>query len=175
MSKSLLFVFAAAGLLAYSHVASAQDPSFRADRKITGQYFRPHTAGAYHYGAIGHSEALGYYGRRYSEVPKETTQVHVDEIHRNLTAAQKEFDKFGKEAKGNKELEAHLKKIQEHQAKAAELVKKLQAGATDSKTLTEYSAAIAKELKAAEAENDLLKKTLGVHKDAKPANAKPAK
>jgi len=123
MSKSLMFVVAAAGLLALPQFLRADDPSFRADRKITGEYFRPHAAGAYHDGAISHSEALEYYGRRYNQTTVETAEAHVNEIHHNLSAAQQEFVKFGKEVAGDVELETHVKKIQDHQAKAAELVK----------------------------------------------------
>lgn len=161
MYKSLLALVVLAAL-AMIQTASADEPSFRADRKITGDYFRPHTASTYHRGAIQHAETLDYYGRRYSAVPAETAQEHAKEIHRNLDAAKKELTKLGKESKGDKKVDAHLKAIESHHAKATELAKKLEDKSIDAKTLAAYSAEIAKELKAAEAENDKLKATLGV-------------
>ncbi|HUY87553.1 MAG TPA: hypothetical protein VMV10_02345 [Pirellulales bacterium] len=161
MSKSL-FVLAMLSILGSVQWAAADNPSFRADRKITGEYFRPHTASTYHQGAIRHAETLGYYGRRYSNVPVETTREHAAEIVRNLNAAKKELSKLEKEAKGNKPVEAHLKAIESHHAKATELAKQLEDKSADAKTIAACTANIAKELKAAEAENEKLKKTLGI-------------
>lgn len=161
MYKSF-FVFVVLAVLGLGRIASAEDPSFRADRKITGEYFRPHTASTYHIGAIQHAETLNYYGRRYSNVPVETAQEHAKEIHRNLDAAKKELTKLGKEAKVDKKVQIHLKAIESHQAKATELAKQLEGESVDAKTLAACCAEIAKELKAAEVENEKLKATLGI-------------
>lgn len=160
MFKRAMLV-AVLGIPLYSGIASAQELSNRADRKITGEYFRPYTGSAYHQGAIRHAEALNYYARHYHHVPKETVTEHAAEIRRNLDAAKKEFCKLEKEAKGDKRVQAHLKIIQQHQAKADEMCAKLEKGA-DSQVISSCCTDIIKEIKAAEAENEKLKKTLGV-------------
>ncbi|HWB14060.1 MAG TPA: hypothetical protein VG826_32840 [Pirellulales bacterium] len=139
----------------------AQDLSNRADRKITGEYFRPHTASSYQRSAITHSEALNYYGQRYSQLPSETVKEHTGEIKRTLDAAKKEYTKLGKEAKGNKAVEQHLAKINEPHTKASEIAEKLETAQTGSEC-AEHCAALEKELKAAEAANEKLEKTLGI-------------
>lgn len=161
MYKSLVLAAAMLGALAVAKLAVADDPSFRADRKITGEYFRPHTAGTYHQNAISHAETLGYYGERYNEVPYETTQEHAVEIHRNLTAAKQEFSKLGDEAKRNPKIAEHLKAIQQHHARATELARQLNDESADAQSIAERSAQIADELNAAEEENEKLKQTLG--------------
>lgn len=161
MSK-LVLVFAALSILASAQLAGADDESFRADRKITGEYFRPHTASAYRRGAIQHAETLNYYGQRYSAVPAETTREHTAEINRNLGAAKKEVTKLGKEAKTNKAIAAHLKAIEGHQAKAAELAKQLENESADAQTIASCCENIIKELQAAELENEKVKKALGI-------------
>ena len=172
MSRVLILAVAAGSLLALSQFTLAEDPSFRADRKITGNYFRPHSASSYHQGAISHAETLGYYGRSYNQVPVETAQEHAGEIRRNLTTAKKEYGKLQKEAKGDKQLLAHLKAIEAHQMKAEAIIAKLEKGVTEGKSIAALSEEIAKELKAAELENEKLMKSLGV---AKPAAVKPGK
>lgn len=169
MSKSML-VFAALCILGSAQLAAAEDESFRADRKITGEYFRPHTASAYRRGAIQHAEALDYYGRRYSTVPSETTREHASEINRNLGAAKKELSKLGKEAGAKKTIAACLKAIEGHEAKAAELAKQLEDESADAETIAACCANIVKELKAAELENEKLKNALGITET--PAGAK---
>lgn len=166
MYKMFVLVAAAACLSGLSQFASAEDLSTRADRKITGEYFRPYSGSTYHRGAIMHAETLDYYGRRYTRLPAETAKEHVAEIRRNLNAAKKEFSKLEEEAKGNKKLETQLKAIQEHQAKAEEMCVKLEKGTTEGKTVADCCQSIAKELKAAEAENEKLKHLLGVDKPA---------
>jgi len=161
MYKSLVLAAAMLGALAVAKLAVAEDPSFRADRKITGEYFRPHTAGAYHQNAISHAETLGFYGERYNEVPYETTQEHAVEIHRNLAAAKQEFSKLGDEAKRNPKIAEHLKAIQQHHARATELARQLNDESADAQSIAERSAQIADELNAAEEENEKLKQTLG--------------
>lgn len=172
MSKVLVLAVAAGSLLSLSQFALAEDPSTRADRKITGQYFRPHSASTYHQGAISHAEALHYYGRRYNQIPADTAREHAGEIRRNLNTAKKEYGKLQKEAKDDKKLQEHLKAIEAHQMKAEAIIAKLEKGATEGKSIAAWSKEIAKELKAAEAENEKLMKTLGV---AKPAAAKSGK
>jgi hypothetical protein len=113
MYKSLVLAAAMLSALAGAKLGLADDPSFRADRKITGEYFRPHTAGAYHQNAISHAETLGFYGERYNEVPYETTQEHAVEIHRNLTAAKQEFSKLADEAKKDPQIAEELKAADE--------------------------------------------------------------
>jgi hypothetical protein len=158
MYKSVLL---AAAVLTVGQAVVAQDLSTRADRKITGEYFRPHTASSYQRSAISHVETLNYYGQRYSQLPSETVMEHTSEIKRNLDSAKKEYSKLGKEAKGNKAVEQHLAKINEHQAKANELVGKIEKSESG-KECAQHCADLEKELKAAEAENDKLKKTLGI-------------
>ncbi|HVW39648.1 MAG TPA: hypothetical protein VHB99_20160 [Pirellulales bacterium] len=161
MYKSLVLAAAMLAVLVGAKLGLADDPSFRADRKITGEYFRPHTAGAYHQNAISHAETLGFYGERYNEVPYETTQEHAVEIHRNLTAAKQEFSKLGDEAKRNPKIAEHLKAIQQHHARATELARQLDDETADAQSIAERSAQIADELNAAEEENEKLKQTLG--------------
>ncbi len=165
MVKQLILV-AALGIPLIATISLAQELSTRADRKITGEYFRPYSGSTYHRGAIMHAETLDYYGRRYTRLPAETAKEHVAEIRRNLNAAKKEFSKLEEEAKGNKKLETQLKAIQEHQAKAEEMCVKLEKGTTEGKTVADCCQSIAKELKAAEAENEKLKHLLGVDKPA---------
>lgn len=161
MYKSLLAVIAL-GALGAGQLFAVDELSSRADRKITGQYYRPYTASTYYQGAIRHAEALNYYGRRYSTIPDETAQEHIAELRHNLKALRNELSKLAKEAKTNKILAAHLKTLEEHHAKAEELAKQLEEAPADAKTMAACCADIAKELKAAEAENEKLKKTLGI-------------
>lgn len=162
MTKHVLLTSAALALLMAPGVASAEDLNERADRKITGEYYRPHTASMYRRSAVYSSQTLSYYGRRYSQVPKETAQEHTAEIRRNVTAAQQETTKLKHEAKSNKEIDQHLKSLQGHEAKALALIEKMEKMETDGKKLAEYASQVSKELKAAEVENDKLKKLLGV-------------
>lgn len=166
MLRMLFSVVAAAGVLGLGQVTLGQDLSTRADRKITGEYFRPYSASTYHQGAISHAEALNYYGRHYSQIPAETAKEHAAEIRRNLKAAKKEYAKLEKEAKGDKKVRAHLKAIQEHEAKAEAMCDELDKAATEGKTIMACCQEISKELKAAEAENEKLKATLGVAEPA---------
>lgn len=168
---------ALAAMMFAPQFSPGQELSNRADRKITGEYFRPHSASTYQRNAVSHAETLNYYGRRYSQVPAETAKEHAAEIRRNLNAAKKEYAKLGKEAKGNKKVQEHLAIIQQHQAKAEAMCDELEKEATEGTTIAACCADIAKELKAAEAENDKLLKTLGVeplHKEAAP-HTTPAK
>lgn len=178
MLKSTFILTAAlAALILVQQLPAGQELSNRADRKITGEYFRPHSASTYQRNAVSHAETLNYYGQRYSQIPAETAKEHAAEIRRNLNSAKKEYAKLGKEAKGNKQVQEHLTKIQEHQAKAEAMCDKLEKEATDGKAIAACCADISKELKAAEAENDKLLKTLGVeplHKADAPHHA-PAK
>ena len=162
MYKSLVLAVAALGVVAGAKLGLADDPSFRADRKITGEYFRPHTAATYHQSAIGHAETLDYYGRRYSQLPVETTQEHAEEIHRNLAAAKQEFSKLGDEAQSNPKIAEHLQAIEQHHARATELARQLTDETTDAQTISECCSQIADELRAADEENEKLKQTLGV-------------
>ncbi|HWB09008.1 MAG TPA: hypothetical protein VG826_07280 [Pirellulales bacterium] len=161
MTKYVLLTAAVLGLFTAGACAQ-EDLNERADRKITGEYYRPHTASMYRQGAAYNARVLNYYGRRYSQVPKETTQEHAAEIRRNLTAAQKETAKLKHEAKDDKQIDQHLKAIEGHEAKALALLQKMEKAETDGKKLAEYSSQVSKELKAAEAENDKLKKLLGI-------------
>lgn len=168
MYKSAILAVAA---LLVGQVVVAQELSNRADRKITGDYFRPHTASSYQRSAISHAESLNYYGQRYSQIPKETVKEHAGEIKRNLEAAKKEYAKLGNEAKGNKAVEQHLAKINEHHAKAAEMANKLESCETGAECAG-CCGDIEKELKAAEAENEKLKKTLGISDKVETAKSK---
>ena len=175
MIRHVLLTAAAFALLTATGVAVAQeDLNKRADRKITGEYYRPHTASMYRRSAVYNSQALNYYGRRYSQVPKETAQEHTAEIRRNVAAAQKETTKLKDEAKSNKQIDQHLKAIEGHEAKALALIEKMEKSETDGKKLAEYSSQVTKELKAAEAENDKLRKLLGVE-ELEPAPSQPTK
>ena len=162
MLRTMFFAVAATSVLAVVQFAVAQDLSNRADRKITGEYYRPYSASTYYQGAISHAEALDYYGRNYSYVPDETAKEHAAEIRRNLNAAKKETAKLEQEAKGNKKLQAHLKAIHEHQAKAEAMCDELEKAATEGKAIAACCQDISKEVKAAAAENEKLKETLGV-------------
>lgn len=140
--------------------SSLIEPSLTASR--ISRYFRPHTAGAYHQNAISHAETLDYYGRRYSQLPVETTEEHAVEIHRNLTAAKQEFSKLGEEAQNHPKIAEHLKAIQQHHARATELARQLNDETADAQAIAERSSQIANELKAADEENEKLKQTLSI-------------
>jgi hypothetical protein len=175
MTKHVLLTAAALGCLMATRMASAQQElNERADRKITGEYYRPHTASMYRRNAIYNSQTLNYYGRRYNQVPKETAQEHTAEIRRSVASAQKETGKLKHEAKNSKQIDQHLKTIQGHEAKALALIEKMEKAETNGKQLAEYSLQVSKELQAAEAENDNLKKLLGVA-ELEQTEAKPAK
>jgi len=57
--------------------AGAQELNLSANRKITGQYYLPHTARTYSKHAINHAEVLQYYGKNNATVPTETAKEHA--------------------------------------------------------------------------------------------------
>lgn len=94
--KTILTLLALIGAVAAADLAYGQ-PSFRADRKITGEAYRPYSARTYSRHAVGHANVLGYYRRVYPELPPETAMEHATEVRRNVTGLEKELDKLAKE------------------------------------------------------------------------------
>lgn len=158
----------------------AQELSARADRKITGQYYLPHSASAYQRAAMEHAKVLNYYGQNYSTVPKEVAQRHLAEIQRNVGASKKELAKLKPEAAKDKELREPLAAIERHLAACAEACEMLtdESGddTSDGAAVCECCDRMERELAAAEAETDKIKKQLGVDQTAKPKKTgKPKK
>ena len=167
MTKHLLAGLAIAALGVVVHRALAEDISARADRKITGNLYLPHSASAYQRSARGHAQVLNYYGQNYKAVPKEITQQHADEIKRNVAAAKKELAKLKPEAAKDKKLQKPLATIEAHLAKCDEYCQMLtdEAGkgdGLDSEAICDCCQNLESELTAAEAENDKIKEQLGV-------------
>ena len=104
--------------------AGAQDPyNFRADRKISPQNYRPHTARTYSSSALGHAQALQHYGKTSEIISPETTKEHAVGVRQNLGSFTKEIDKLAKDVGVKDDAEAmklivsirdHLKKAAEH-------------------------------------------------------------
>ena len=166
--KRLLTGLTIAALLVLAHRAIvAQELSARADRKITGQYFLPHSTSAYQRAAREHAKVLNYYGQNYKSVPKEITQQHVAEVKRNVDAAKKELAKLKTEAAKDKKLQKPLAAMEGHLAKCEDLCQMLtdetaKPGGSDSEAICDCCQKIEDELTAAEAENDKIKEQLGV-------------
>ncbi|HVA49645.1 MAG TPA: hypothetical protein VNH11_24985 [Pirellulales bacterium] len=166
--KRLLTVLAISGTMMVAHRAIvAQDLSSRADRKITGQYYLPHSTSAYHRSAMEHARVLNYYGENYKAVPKEITQQHVAEVKRNVDLAKKELAKLKPEAAKDKKLQKPLAAMEAHLATCDELCQMLtdvavKTGGSDSEAICDCCQKLESELKAAEAENDKIKEQLGV-------------
>lgn len=171
--KSLLTGLAIAGsMLFIDRALMAQQLSERADRKVTGQYYLPHSASAYQRAAMEHARALNYYGQNYQAAPQEITQQHLSEIKRNVAASKKELAKLKPEAAKDKSLQKPLAAIEEHLANCDEYCRMLtdEAGksdGSDGKVIGDCCERIANELQAAEVENDKIKQHLGVGKKAK--------
>ncbi|HQU46036.1 MAG TPA: hypothetical protein PK867_24700, partial [Pirellulales bacterium] len=139
----------------------------RADRKITGHYYLPHSTSAYQRSAMEHAKALNYYGQNYKAVPKEITQQHVTEVKRNVDLAKKELAKLKPEAAKDKKLQKPLAAMEGHLAQCDEYCQMLtdeagKPGGPDSEAICDCCQKLESELKAAEAENDKIKEQLGV-------------
>jgi uncharacterized protein YdgA (DUF945 family) len=166
--KRLLTTLTIAGLLVVAHRAIvAQELSARADRKITGQYYLPHSTSVYHRSAMEHARVLNYYGQNYKSVPKEVTQQHVAEVKRNVEMAKKQLAKLKPEAAKDKKLQKPLAAMEAHLAKCEEMCQMLtdeadKEGGSDSEAICDCCQQIESELKAAETENDKIKEQLGV-------------
>lgn len=166
--KRLLTALALAGtVLAAQRAMVAQELSARADRKITGQYFLPHSASAYQRAAMEHARVLNYYGQNYKAVPKEITQQHLAEVKRNVGLAKKELAKLKPEAAKDKKLQKPLAAMEGHLATCDELCQMLsdeagEPGGSNSEAICDCCQKLESELKAAEAENDKIKDQLGV-------------
>jgi hypothetical protein len=172
MKRLLIGLTIGASLLFVHRALVAQGLSERADRKITGQYYLPHSASAYQRAAMEHARALNYYGQNYKSVPKEVTQQHLSEIKRNVDAGKKELAKLKPEAAKDKKLQKPLAAMEAHLAKCDEYCRMLtdEAGkrdGSDSKAICDCCEKIESELQAAEAENDKVKELLGVEKKKK--------
>lgn len=164
MTKRILASLAIAALGVVVHRALAEDISARADRKITGNLYLPHSASVYHRSAMEHARVLNYYGKNYKAVPKEITQQHTEEIKRNVVAAKKELAKLKPEAVKDKKLQKSLAAMEAHLARCDEYCQMLtdEASGSDSEAICDCCEKIETELKAAEAENDKIKEELGV-------------
>ena len=175
MTQRLLTALAVAGalLLADRATSAAPELSARADRKITGQYYLPHSASAYQRAAMEHARVLNYYGQNYPTVPKEVTREHLAEIRRNVAASQKELAKLKPEAAKDKTLQQRLVALEKHLAQCQEVCGMLadesaEADASDSAAVCDCCEKIERELAAAEAENEKIKKHLGVERVVAP-------
>lgn len=167
MKRVVIGLAIAASVIGIHRALAAQQLSSRADRKITGQYFLPHSTSAYQRAAREHAQVLNYYGQNYKAVPKEITQQHVTEVKRNVAAAKKELAKLKPEAAKDKKLEKPLAAMEGHLAKCDELCQMLtdeaaKPGGSDSAAICDCCQKLEDELTAAEAENDKIKEQLGV-------------
>lgn len=183
MTQKTLTALAVAGALLPAPRAFSAPPelSARADRKITGQYYLPHSASAYQRAAREHAKALNYYGQNYPTVPKEITREHLAEIRRNVAASQKEVAKLKPEAAKDKKLQQSLVAIEQRLARCLDACTLLANESDDTDTsdgaaVCDCCEKIERELAAAEAENDKIKKHLGVDKTVAPKkDGKPKK
>ena len=167
MKRHLIDLVIASLLLVAPGALSAQELSARADRKITGQSYLPHSASAYNRSAMEHARVLNYYGQNYKSVPKEVTQQHLTEMKRNVELAKKEVAKLKPEAAKDKKLQKPLAAMEAHLARCEEMCKMLdeesaKEGGSESETICDCCQQLERELKAAEAENDKIKEQLGV-------------
>ena len=168
-------------LLLVNRALPAQDLSARADRKITGQYFLPHSASAYQRAAIEHTRALNYYGQNYQTVPKEVAQRHLAEIQRNVDASKKELAKLKPEATKDKKLRMAMAAMEQNLDQCQEACEMLtdasaKDNSSDGAAVCDCCETLERELAAAEAENDKIKQRLGVEQSVKPKKTvKPKK
>ena len=167
MKRLLIAVALASPIVIDGGVLSAQALNTRADRKITGQIYLPHSASAYQRSALEHARTLNYYGQNYKAVPSEVARQHAREINRNVDAAKKELAKLKTEAAKDKNLEKSLTLMEKNLARCTELCQMLdgEAGKPDglkSGMICDCCQEIERELMTAEAENDKLKERLGV-------------
>lgn len=167
MKRPLIDLIISGLLLVAPGVLLAQELSARADRKITGQYYLPHSASAYNRSAMEHARVLNYYGQNYKSVPKDVTQQHLTEMKRNVELAKKEVAKLKPEAAKDKRLQKPLAAMEAHLARCEEVCQMLdeetaKEGGSDSEAICDCCQQFEHELKAAEAENDKIKKQLGV-------------
>ncbi len=175
MTQKFFMAFVVAGSLLLAERAPSAQPelSARADRKITGQYFLPHSASAYQRAAMEHAKALNYYGQNYRAVPNEITRQHLAEIQRNVAASQKELAKLKPEAAKDAKLRQSLAAMEKHLVQCQEACAVLadesdKTAASDGSEVCECCDKLERELAAAEAENDRIKKHLRVEKTAAP-------
>lgn len=167
MKRLLIAVVLAGPLVIDGGALSAQELSTRADRKITGQLYLPHSASAYQRSALEHARTLNYYGRKYKSVPKELARQHTSEIKRNVDAAKKELAKLKAEAAKDKNLQKSLSAMEASLARCGELCRMLDTetskpDGSNSEAICDCCDEIESELTAAEAENDKIKERLGV-------------
>lgn len=144
--------------------AMAQNSVRSAGSKISGSAFREWSAHSYRTSAYGHATALDEYSRAYTHIPEETAKEHAGEIRRNVMAVKKEMDKLAPQAKTDKALAKHIETINAKYDKVLADCTVVETEAAkgekaDHKKVTDASARMAADLKAAEADH----KTLGAH------------
>jgi hypothetical protein len=153
-------------LLVVASATQAFSQPLGADRKITGEVYRPYSARTYARGAISHGNVLQYYGKNYATVPKETAEEHAKEVRRNLDAFGKELAKLEAESKNDAEAMKLITEIRTHHKAAAdhcgmleaECAKHMAAGGVVAKCCVD----MLKELRAADEAHDKLLKHLGI-------------
>ena len=106
-------------LLGLAGFAMAQQ-QWRADRKVSGSAYRPHTSATYHRGAVEHAGTIRYYAQNHPTVAQETAKLHAAEVRKNLTGAKQEIQKLkdDKTAKFDKETQELIAAIQKLQKEA---------------------------------------------------------
>ena len=125
MKRFVIGLVIASSLVLIHRALVAQELSARADRKITGQYYLPHSASAYNRSAMEHARVLNYYGQNYKSVPKEVTKQHLTEMKRNVELAKKEVTKLKPEAAKDKKLQKPLAAMEAHLARCEEMCQML--------------------------------------------------
>jgi len=144
--------------------ALAQNSVRTAGSKISGSAFREWSAQSYRTSAYGHATALDEYSRTYTHLPEETAKEHAAEIRRNVTSVKKEMEKLAPQAKADKTLAKHIETINAKYDKVLADCTVVETEAAkgekaDHKKVTDASARMAADLKAADADH----KTLGAH------------
>lgn len=169
--KSFVTALVACGLLAaLPTTASAQIRG--AASKSLGQDYHFYTGHSTTRHAMDHAAILNYYGAAEQPVPAEVTQAHAKAIRSNVEHSQKAFASLKDAAKtpsAQEQLAAIEKAHKAALAKLDELDKHGEKDGASHADITAASAAIHKELEAADAAAAKLQKELKVEKLPAPA------
>ena len=167
-------------LLGLAGFVTAQQ-QWRADRKISGSAYRPHTSATYHRGAVEHARTIRYYAQNHPTVAQETAKLHAAEVRKNLTGAKQEIQKLkdDKTAQFDKETQELIAAIQKLQKEAEGHCDMLDAecakGDAEGAKFQSCCGDLDKTLKEAEALHDKLMAKLGIKKIDVDKSAEPKK
>jgi hypothetical protein len=90
-----------------------------------GKGFRPRTATTLHRAAVDNARALSDYSKGTSPVADDTVLVHLTEMDRQLAALKTEYAKLDDMFRKEKDIEKHMKVVEEEQTKAQSQIDKL--------------------------------------------------